>query len=124
MHSHPNARLTQRGQLRLVNQHLQHGRSLAEIAHGASTSLLTRAADVVLKERRRLVLLVRETPLTNAHIKNMLAVSEMGGVIAPPVPAFYSKPETLADMVAHTVGRALDIFDLPHDLVKRWEGIA
>ena len=99
-------------------------RSLAEIAHGASTNLLTRAADVTLKERRRLVLLVRETPLTNAHLRNMLAVSEMGGIIAPPVPAFYSKPASLEAMVNHTVGRALDLFDLPHELVKRWAGIA
>ena len=98
-------------------------RSLAEIAHGASTNLLTRAADVVLKERRKLVLLVRETPLNNAHLRNMLSVSEMGGIIAPPVPAFYSKPETIEDIVKHTVGRALDLFDLPHDLVKRWHGI-
>jgi 4-hydroxy-3-polyprenylbenzoate decarboxylase len=95
-------------------------RSLAEIAHGASTNLLTRAADVVLKERRKLVLMVRETPLTNAHLRNMLAVSEMGGIIAPPVPAFYSKPASLDDMVAHTVGRVLDLFDLPHTLVRRW----
>ena len=99
-------------------------RSLAEIAHGASTNLLTRAADVILKERRKLVLLVRETPLTNAHLRNMLAVSEMGGIIAPPVPAFYSKPAGLEQMVAHTVGRALDLFDLPHDLVIRWAGLA
>ncbi|NBX04111.1 MAG: UbiX family flavin prenyltransferase [Alphaproteobacteria bacterium] len=98
-------------------------RSLAEIAHGASTNLLTRAADVILKERRKLVLLVRETPLNNAHLKNMLAVSEMGGIIAPPVPAFYSKPKTLDEMVRHTVGRTLDIFDFPHDLVARWEGV-
>jgi len=98
-------------------------RSLAEIAHGASTTLLSRAADVTLKERRRLVLLVRETPLTNAHLRNMLAVSEMGGIIAPPVPAFYSKPESIEAIVSHTVGRALDLFDLPHALVKRWEGI-
>ena len=98
-------------------------RSLAEIAHGASSNLLTRAADVILKERRKLVLLVRETPLTNAHLRNMLAVSEMGGIIAPPVPAFYSKPANIEAIVNHTVGRALDLFDLPHELVTRWAGL-
>ncbi len=98
-------------------------RSLAEIATGGSTNLLTRAADVILKERRRLVLMARETPLTNAHLKNMLSVSEMGGIIAPPVPAFYSKPTSLEAMVAHSAGRILDLFDINHNLVKRWEGI-
>ncbi len=98
-------------------------RTLAEIATAGSLSLLTRAADVVLKERRRLVLMVRETPLHSAHLKNMLAVSDMGGIIAPPVPAFYSKPENLGDMVTHTVGRVMDLFDIPHALVKRWDGI-
>ena len=98
-------------------------RTLAEVATANSTSLLTRSADVVLKERRRLVLMVRETPLHSAHLKNMLAVSDMGGIIAPPVPAFYSKPETLSDMVSHTVGRVMDLFDIPHALVKRWDGI-
>ena len=98
-------------------------RSLAEIATGGSTNLLTRAADVILKERRRLVLMARETPLTNAHLKNMLSVSEMGGIIAPPVPAFYSNPTSLEAMVAHSVGRILDLFDIDHSLVKRWEGI-
>lgn len=98
-------------------------RTLAEVATANSTSLLTRAADVVLKERRRLVLMVRETPLHSAHLKNMLAVSDMGGIIAPPVPAFYSKPQTLDDMITHTVGRVMDLFDIPHALVKRWDGI-
>lgn len=99
-------------------------RTLAEVAHGLSSTLLTRAADVCLKERRRLVLLARETPLTSAHLKNMLAVTEMGGIIMPPVPAFYSRPETLEDMVSHTVGRVLDCFDLSHSLVSRWRGMA
>ncbi len=98
-------------------------RTLAEIATANTTTLLTRAADVVLKERRRLVLMVRETPLHSAHLRNMLAVSDMGGIIAPPVPAFYSKPTSLDEMIAHTVGRVLDLFDLPHALVKRWDGV-
>lgn len=98
-------------------------RSLAEIATSLTTSLLTRAADVVLKERRKLVLMVRETPLTTVHLRNMVTVSEMGGIVAPPVPAFYQKPESLDDVVNHTVGRVLDIFDIRHELVKRWEGL-
>ena len=97
-------------------------RSLAEIATGNTTTLLTRAADVVLKERRRLVLLARETPLTLVHIRNMETVTLMGGIIAPPVPAFYNRPDSLAKMVEHTIGRVLDLFDLEHNLVKRWEG--
>lgn len=99
-------------------------RSLAEIATGASSNLLTRAADVVLKERRRLVLLARETPLTAAHLRNMLAVTEMGGIIAPPVPALYSKPESIDAIVNHTVGRVLDLFDIEHGLVERWAGLS
>jgi 4-hydroxy-3-polyprenylbenzoate decarboxylase len=98
-------------------------RSLAEIACGNTTTLLTRAADVVLKERRRLVLLTRETPLTLSHIRNMETVTLMGGIIAPPVPAFYNRPDSIEKMVAHTVGRVLDLFDLEHDLVHRWAGI-
>lgn len=98
-------------------------RSLAEIATSLTTSLLTRAADVVLKERRKLVLLVRETPLTTVHLRNMVTVSEMGGIIAPPVPAFYQRPQSLEEMIDHTVGRVLDIFDIEHQLVKRWQGL-
>ncbi len=98
-------------------------RSLAEIATGVTSSLLTRSAEVVLKERRRLVLLTRETPLTNTHLKNMLAVSEMGGIIMPPVPAFYTHPQSLDDMVDHTVARALDLFGLDSGKVKRWQGL-
>ncbi len=98
-------------------------RSLAEIATGCTTTLLSRAADVTLKERRKLVLLTRESPLNLSHIRNMATVTEMGGIIAPPVPAFYSKPNSLEDLVNHTVGRVLDMFDIPHQLVKRWEGI-
>lgn len=97
-------------------------RSLAEIATGCTTTLLTRTADVTLKERRKLLLLTRETPLNLSHIRNMATVTEMGGIIAPPVPAFYSRPETLDDMVNHTIGRVLDLFGFPSNLVRRWEG--
>lgn len=97
-------------------------RSLAEIASGVTTNLLTRAADVCLKERRRVVLAVRETPLHAGHLKNMLAATEMGAIIAPPVPAFYTRPESLADLVDHTVGRWLDLFGIESGLVARWEG--
>jgi len=95
-------------------------RSMAEIASGVTTTLLSRAADVVLKERRRLVLLVRETPLHTGHLRTMTALSEMGAVIAPPVPAFYAKPQTLAEMIDQTLGRILDLFDLETGLVRRW----
>ena len=95
-------------------------RSMAEIASGVTTTLLSRAADVVLKERRRLVLLVRETPLHTGHLRTMTALSEMGAVIAPPVPAFYAKPQTLDEMIDQTLGRILDLFDLETGLVRRW----
>src|SRR3954462_11322288 len=95
-------------------------RSMAEIATGATTTLLTRAADVTLKERRRLVLLVRETPLHTGHLRTMTALSEMGAVIVPPVPAFYAKPQTLAEMIDQTLGRVLDLFGLETAGVKRW----
>lgn len=99
-------------------------KTLASIAHGLADNLVSRAADVVLKERRRLVLLARETPLNLAHLRNMTAVTEMGGIIFPPVPAFYARPATLDDIVDHTVGRALDLFSIPHaGLVRRWEGM-
>lgn len=97
-------------------------RTMSEIATGVTSTLLTRAADVVLKERRRLVLLVRETPLHTGHLRTMTQLSEMGAVIAPPVPAFYTRPQTLEEMVTQTVGRALDLFDLEHEQVKRWQG--
>jgi len=100
-------------------------KTLASIAHGLADNLVARAADVILKERRRLVLVARETPLNLAHLKNMTAVTEMGGIVFPPVPAFYSRPASLDEMVDHTVGRLLDLFDLPHEgLVKRWEGMS
>lgn len=95
-------------------------RTMGEIANCVSSNLLTRAADVVLKERRRLVLMLRETPLHTGHIKQMLAVSEMGGIIMPPVPAFYDKPKSLDDVVHHTMVRALDLFGLDVEDFPRW----
>ena len=95
-------------------------RSMSEIATGVTSTLLTRAADVVLKERRRLVLIVRETPLHTGHLRTMLALSEMGAIIAPPVPAFYAEPQSVDDMVDQTVGRVLDLFDIETGLVRRW----
>jgi 4-hydroxy-3-polyprenylbenzoate decarboxylase len=95
-------------------------RSMAEIASGVTTTLLSRAADVVLKERRRLVLMVRETPLHIGHLRTLTALSEMGAVIAPPVPAFYAKPQNIADIVDQSLGRILDLFGLETGVVKRW----
>jgi 4-hydroxy-3-polyprenylbenzoate decarboxylase len=97
-------------------------RTMSEIATGVTSTLLTRAADVVLKERRRLVLMVRETPLHTGHLRTMTQLSEMGAVIAPPVPAFYTRPESLDDIVTQGVGRVLDLFDLPVSDVVRWQG--
>ena len=95
-------------------------RSVAEMASGVTTSLLTRAADVILKERRRLVLMVRETPLHLGHLRNLSALTEMGAIIAPPLPAFYNRPKTLEDMIDHNLGRVLDLFGLDTGKVKRW----
>jgi flavin prenyltransferase len=95
-------------------------RSMSEIATGVTSTLLTRAADVVLKERRRLVLMVRETPLHTGHLRNLLTLSEMGAVIAPPVPAFYNSPGSVDDIVDQTVGRILDLFGLESGKVNRW----
>ncbi|HVC51951.1 MAG TPA: UbiX family flavin prenyltransferase [Stellaceae bacterium] len=95
-------------------------RSMAEIATGVTTTLLTRAADVVLKERRRLVLMVRETPLHTGHLRTMTALSEMGAVIAPPVPAFYARPQSLDEMIDQSLGRALDLFGIDAGIVRRW----
>lgn len=98
-------------------------RSMAEISSGATSSLVTRAADVVLKERRRLVLMARETPLHLGHLRSMVAVTEMGGIVYPPVPAFYAKPSSIAQMVNQTLGRVLDLFAIKTDVVSRWEGL-
>ncbi len=95
-------------------------RTLAEIANGITASLLPRAADVILKERRRLVLVARETPLHLGHLRNMAAVTEMGAIVYPPVPAMYAKPTSLEDMINHTVGRVLDLFDIESGTVRRW----
>jgi 4-hydroxy-3-polyprenylbenzoate decarboxylase len=95
-------------------------RTLGEIAAGTGSTLLTRAADVTLKERRRLVLMVRETPLHLGHLRAMLALTEMGAIIAPPVPAFYARPQSLEEMVDHTLGRVLDLFGLDSGTVRRW----
>lgn len=100
-------------------------RTMSEIATGATSSLLTRAADVTLKERRPLVLMVRETPFHLGHLRTMTRLAEMGAVIAPPLPAFYAKPQSIEEMVDQSVGRALDLFGLAWRPVKRWgEGIA
>jgi flavin prenyltransferase len=96
-------------------------RTLAEIASGVTTTLLTRAVDVCLKERRRVVLLVRETPLTTIHLRNMLTATEAGAIIFPPVPAFYDRPASIDDIVDHTVGRVLDLFAIESGLVHRWQ---
>ena len=98
-------------------------RSLGAIATCDTSNLLVRAADVTLKERRQLVLLARETPLHLGHLRLMVAVTEMGAIVMPPVPALYSKPRTIDEMVNHTVGRALDLFGLPNELVRRWAGL-
>lgn len=99
-------------------------RTLAAVAHGLSDNLVTRAADVMLKERRRLVLMARETPLNLAHLRNMVAVTELGAIVAPPVPAFYNQPSDIDDIVNHTVGRILDLFGIEHaGLLQRWQGM-
>jgi len=97
-------------------------RSMSEIATGVTSGLLTRAADVVLKERRRLVLMVRETPLHLGHLRTMTALTEMGAIVAPPVPAFYGKPRSVEALVDHTLGRVMDLFDIDLGSVKRWRG--
>ena len=98
-------------------------KTLAAVAHAHADDLVSRAADVVLKERRRLVLLPRETPLNLAHLRNMATVTEMGGIIFPPVPAFYALPESIDDLVAHTVARVLDLFGIHSAKLARWQGM-
>jgi flavin prenyltransferase len=97
-------------------------RTMSEIATGVTSTLLTRAADVALKERRRVVLALRETPLHSGHLRNMATLSEIGAIVAPIVPAFYNRPKTVDDIINHTVGRLLDLFGIETDIVKRWEG--
>ena len=95
-------------------------RTVAELASGTTSNLLTRAADVVIKEKRRLVLMVRETPLHSIHLRNLKTLSDLGVVIAPPVPAFYARPTNLNEMIDHTVGRVLDLFNIESGKVVRW----
>jgi flavin prenyltransferase len=97
-------------------------RTMSEIATGVTSSLLTRAADVALKERRRVVLALRETPLHGGHLRTMATLSDIGAIVAPIVPAFYNRPKTIDDIINHTCGRLLDLFGIETDLVKRWEG--
>ena len=98
-------------------------KTLAAVAHGLSDNLIARAADVVLKERRRLILMVRETPFNLAHLRNMTAVTEMGGIVFPPLPSFYHRPATIAEMVDHTVARVMDLLGVTNDLAPRWGGM-
>lgn len=98
-------------------------KTLASVAHGLSDNLIARAADVMLKERRRLILMVRETPFNLAHLRNMTAVTEMGGIIFPPLPSFYHKPQSIDEMVDHTVARVIDLFGICHNLAPRWTGM-
>ena len=98
-------------------------RTLAAIAHGLADNLLTRAADVMLKERRRLVLMVRESPLHLVHLRNMATVTELGAICCPPMPAFYQRPSTVGEIVDHSVARALDLLGLEHNLAPRWQGL-
>ena len=98
-------------------------RTLSAVAHGLADNLLTRAADVVLKERRRLVLMVRESPLHLVHLRNMATVTEMGGIVCPPMPAFYQRPTSVGEIVDHSVARVLDLLGLEHALAPQWQGL-
>ena len=99
-------------------------RTLGAVAHALSDNLITRAADVMLKERRRLILMVRETPLNLAHLRNMTSVTEMGAIVFPPVPAFYHRPQTVAELVDHTVSRVVDLLGVAQPQAPRWSGLA
>lgn len=98
-------------------------KTLAAVAHGLSDNLIARAADVILKERRRLVLMVRETPFNLAHLRNMTAVTEMGGIVFPPLPSFYNKPASIGEMVDHTVARVIDLLGMDNGMAPRWAGM-
>jgi 4-hydroxy-3-polyprenylbenzoate decarboxylase len=99
-------------------------KTLAALAQSYTDNLITRAADTALKERKKLVLLARETPLHLGHLRNMVQVTEMGAIVFPPIPGFYHKPETILDLVDHTVGKVLDLFDIKHELFERWDGLS
>ena len=99
-------------------------KTLSALANSYCDNLIARSADITLKERKRLVLLARETPLHLGHLRNMVKVTEMGAVVFPPVPAFYHKPQTIQDLIDYTIGRVLDIFDIKHNLLPRWSGLA
>ena len=99
-------------------------KTLSALANSYTDNLIARAADITLKERKRLVLLTRETPLHLGHLRNMVKVTEMGAIVFPPVPAFYHKPQTIQNLIDYTVGRVLDIFDIEHNLFTRWPGLA
>ncbi len=98
-------------------------KTLSGVAHSYNDNLIVRAADVVLKERRRLILVVRETPLHKGHLELMSRVADLGGIILPPIPAFYHAPKTIDDLINHTVGKMLDLMDIEHSLYRRWEGV-
>ncbi len=98
-------------------------KTLSALANSYADNLIARTADITLKERKKLVLLARETPLHLGHLRNMVKLTEMGAVVFPPVPAFYHKPQTVQDLVDHTIGKILDIFDIKHELFKRWDGL-
>ena len=98
-------------------------KTASAIANSINYNLMIRAADVILKQKRRLVLVVRETPLHSGHLSNLLKLSDLGAIIFPPVPAFYSKPKSIEDIINHTIGRVLDFFDIEHNLYRPWEGI-
>jgi 4-hydroxy-3-polyprenylbenzoate decarboxylase len=98
-------------------------KTLAAVAHGLADNLVARAADVVLKERRRLILMVRETPFNLAHLRNMTAVTEMGGIVFPPLPSFYNRPATIEEMVDHTVARVMDLLGIDNSVAPRWHGM-